>query len=416
MRRTIIALCLALPLTLAVSASASATPTFARATRAAGPVPLSYFRLPASVVGRSQFFAGEGSGGTPPPADAFFPGQTASEVGTYHYGVAPSVPIGTAPAAGAEAYYEVILYKTADAARQANAHDRDTVNDGSGKAFDALSIAQPVADNEWLRGRSDRNRPDALYCTAVGGVRYQNIRAYALVENFDSVNPAGYVACTLEDRWVTRKALQNLYPKLIAYVTAHGGAPATSTPSSPDARGSAGKTSIRVVRPFDPRGKTDPSFHLTSTVDGTCQGGSYVDPRADAYRCFAGSSILDPCFKNPAAGSIYLACVADPFDKDYTLFRLDGPLPAPYGKRSPAGQGAPWALTLASGQECGFESGATYAIGDLRLNYGCTPQASIYGDVNEKTQPWTALVWGGAPSDVPARDQLVPTYVRVAIY
>jgi hypothetical protein len=195
-----------LPTTTPVSHSSSST------------VSLSSFRLPPSVAGPSHYFAGEGGGGSTPPADNYFPGQDKTKVGVYQYGVTPKI---RSAAGFVQGTYEITIYKTVDSARRANMHARDTARDDS-TALTPLPIARVgvVADNEWLRGWS-ATKGGTLYCAASGGVRYKNIRAFALIQNFKSVTPSGYLPCTTEDRWVTRAVLKALYPKLVAYVAAH---------------------------------------------------------------------------------------------------------------------------------------------------------------------------------------------------
>jgi len=203
----------------ATEAVAEASPRpVATPSRADSSISLSYFRLPASVAGPSHFFEGEGGGNPTQPADSYIPSRNKNASGVYQYGVIPKIP----SAAGfVHGEYAVTIYRTVDAARQANAHERNTARDDS-KAFDPLSIARVavVADNEWLRGRS-ATRGGNLYCVASGGVRYKNVRAFVLIQDFKSVTPSGYIPCTTEDRWVTRAMLKTLYPTLVTYVDKH---------------------------------------------------------------------------------------------------------------------------------------------------------------------------------------------------
>jgi len=206
--------------------SASPSPIAAATTHATSavianrPVPLSYFRLPASVVGPAHPYAAEGGGPTTPPITGGYAApQGATDPASYVYDVTPQI----GSAGFVEGTYQIMVYKTVDAARQANAAARDTARDDSA-ALTGLSIARVavVADNEWLRGRQAPLN-GARYCAASGGVRYQNVRAFALVQNFKSVTPVGYLPCTVEARWITRTVLKALYPKLRAYVAHHEG-------------------------------------------------------------------------------------------------------------------------------------------------------------------------------------------------
>lgn len=378
----------------------------ARAQASTPPVPLAYFRLPANVVGQSHFFVGEGGGGPQlPPADAYGVPQTVADLGTYHYGVTPNV---TSVHNSAEAYYDVVVYRTVEAARLSNAEERDSIADVSGKPFVPLSIAQPLNDNEWLRGRQAANATGHPLCVAAGGVRYQNVRVFAFIQDFASVTPSGYFPCTQDDRWATR-AMRALYPRLVSFVARHPPLTALTAP-----------TSLRVIEPFDARGRLLPGYDAQASeplVDGSCTSYSYADARPDAVRCFAGSSIMDPCFVPPVARPTIVACVRDPHIRYADILHLASPL-HPVGEVPPkAGQGQPWAFDLVTAEQCGYEGGATLSIGgNMRLNYGCTPAGSIYGNINKSTRQWTALVWRGAMSVTPTQSQLVRVGVLTAYF
>lgn len=378
---------------------------------ASAPVSLSYFRLPANVTGPSHFFASDGGGPQVPPADSFTSPQTLAELGTYEYGVTPNVPGITpnAPTASndVQAYYEAVIYKTVDAARAANAENRDGAVDGSGRPLAPLSIARLLNDNEWLRASHTANSPGHLFCLVTGGVRYQNVRLYAFIQNSASAAFSGALPCTQEGRWTTR-VMRALYPKAIAYVAAH---PPLAVLNSP--------TSIHIVEPFDAHGHLLPGYNPDASPQmgmTMCSSDSYVSRRADAYRCVEGNQILDPCFVPTSGHATIVACVQDPRIRYATVLRLTSPLPAHDGTRLKAGQGQPWAFDLATAEQCGVVGGATLAVGTLRLNYGCSPGASVYGDVARTGRQWTALVWRGSPSTTPTRSQLVRVGILIAYF
>jgi len=372
---------------------------------ASAPVPLSLFRLPATVVGPSHFFAGEGGSGSHiPPADSYYGPQTLADLGAYHYGVTPNVPFTKN---GAQAYYEVTVYKTVAAAQAANAENRDSVQDGSGQPFTPLSFAQPVNENEWLRGRHAVNSPGFLFCSDASGIRYQNVRAYSFIQNYGSAIITGQLPCIKEAQWSLR-VMRFLYPKLVSYVATHPPRASLNTP-----------TSIHIIEPFDLGGHLLPGYAPPSSSllpSGSCTSFSYVTDRPDAYRCMVNNQILDPCFAPPAANPEIVACVSDPRVRYADVLRLAAPLPVAQGTVSKAGQGQPWGFDLVTAEQCGFESGATTSVGDLRLNYGCSPGASIYGNVTRTGSQWTVLVWRGASSATPARSQLVRVGVVTAYF
>src|SRR5205823_7261804 len=61
---------------------------------------------------------------------------------------------------------------------------------------------------------------------------------------------------------------------------------------------------------------------------GTCFGGSEVDDRPDAWRCFAANNnqIFDPCFANFGLDATRVGCLASPTDPGVVLINLKKPL------------------------------------------------------------------------------------------
>jgi hypothetical protein len=98
---------------------------------------------------------------------------------------------------------------------------------------------------------------------------------------------------------------------------------------------------------------------------GDCNSSSYVSGTSDAWRCFVGSTILDPCFANPQSDREVL-CVRSPWARNGVL--VTSPLDP--DDRLP-GRSGPWHLVIRGGLRCGFVSGATTTVQGLRLNYPC---------------------------------------------
>lgn len=161
---------------------------------------------------------------------------------------------------------------------------------------------------------------------------------------------------------------------------------------------------VHLVRPFDGAGRLKASLRVVGQASGTCPSASYATGRSDAYRCFAGSLIQDPCFVDESRQTRQLVCMNSPVGRDVTLLTLQRSLPQP--SNVSIGLGQPWALTLATGETCGIEGGATLSVGTLRLNYGCTRGVSVYGNVDKGRTHWTVLVWRGQLSIAPRLNQL----------
>jgi hypothetical protein len=158
-------------------------------------------------------------------------------------------------------------------------------------------------------------------------------------------------------------------------------------------------TRVTVYRPFA-LGKPAPGFTIAKTVRGSCFSGSSADQRADAWRCFIGNSINDPCFS--AVGRGYVLCPADgtPFGTRLIRIELTKPLPRGLADHGAPGQGNPWAVRLAGGKVCTFLTGATFAYHGQRVNYGCTSKAFLAGSPNRSRPTWT-IVLGTGPNAPP---------------
>lgn len=120
-----------------------------------------------------------------------------------------------------------------------------------------------------------------------------------------------------------------------------------------------------------------------------CFSDSLAAPRQNGYRCSVGNQIYDPCF---AIDGTHAMCAPDPTaDDPGTYIEVAVPFPTTSGTV----ESAPWLLQLADGTVCGFATGATGGAEDKRLNYSCTNDEWILGDVQEG-DPWTAEFVTGA--------------------
>ncbi len=384
-------------------------PSESRVVAVSGAVPLSYFKLPAAAVGASHIFNLGGEGGGPgvtyPPADRFELSQTPAVVGGYVYDVVPNVPAGQGQVQG---YYEVTIYRTVRAAMAGNAGYRDSAHGPqSRQPFAPLAISQSLNSNEWLKGRHAINGPSHLLCEAMGGVRYQNVRVDTYILDLDSGSTGAGLPCAGENAWAVR-VMSALYLRLITFAPGH-----------PPLGLAVGGPIVRIVEPFDVRGHVllghNPSAGGTATSI-SCASTSYVSSRDDAFRCMAGSEIFDPCFAPHTDGPSVVACVLDPRVRYAEVFSLSAPLPRPFRPVVVAGQGQPWAVDLATAEQCGYAGGATTSVGNLRANYECSPTGTVYGAIDRAGRQWAALVWRGLPSETPTADQLERVGVTVAYF
>jgi hypothetical protein len=140
---------------------------------------------------------------------------------------------------------------------------------------------------------------------------------------------------------------------------------------------------------------------VTKTARGYCFSGSSADSRRDAWRCFIGNFINDPCFSDADAHG-WVACPANgtPFGTGVIRLTLTKPLPKSYANRGSPGQGNPWAVRIAGGRVCTFLTGATFAFHGKRANYGCTRTIFLAGSPDRSHPTWT-ITLGTAPRAAP---------------
>jgi hypothetical protein len=153
------------------------------------------------------------------------------------------------------------------------------------------------------------------------------------------------------------------------------------------------KTSVVLYQPWSATGLRS-GYTVEAKAHGACWTNSLTTDRADAYRCFIGDDIYDPCFAGPRHGVV--ACADDPFSKRVILVTLKKPLPNAINPTTQMLQpkGAPWGLRLANGDSCTFIAGAMEVVRGTRLNYGCKHSNPIFG-FPDRTKPlWTGQTLG----------------------
>jgi hypothetical protein len=146
------------------------------------------------------------------------------------------------------------------------------------------------------------------------------------------------------------------------------------------------RTSVVIYQAFTSSGV--PALHVKSTVKGSCNGGSSAIDRDDAWRCFAGNDVYDPCFSSPKAKGIVL-CPDGPWSSSGVEIRLTAGLTGA-DRRKPSTAGTPWAIETTSGAKCVLDTGATSVVDHQRANYFCTKTKDVmWGSPSRKSEPWT---------------------------
>lgn len=139
--------------------------------------------------------------------------------------------------------------------------------------------------------------------------------------------------------------------------------------------GGASATAMRTFTPFGPDGA--PAAGVAAHRSGSCFTTSITVAVRNAYRCFAGNALLDPCFaRSHTAKNVY--CYADPWSRA-TRLHLTKPLAHTAGAVKPLHVTRPWAIRLAGGTRCIAGGGTTDVVRGIPLSYQChSGSAGLY--------------------------------------
>jgi hypothetical protein len=161
------------------------------------------------------------------------------------------------------------------------------------------------------------------------------------------------------------------------------------------AHAAAMKTDVVTFAPWA-HGQLRQGFTIASKAKGSCFSNALTTNRLDAWRCFSGNNIYDPCFSGTAHATV-VACADDPFSRRVILLSLQKPLDSGESSTTEMLQpkGQPWGLRLANGETCTFATGATDVVQGMRMNYECKGNDFIVGFPDRSKPLWTAhaIVW-----------------------
>src|SRR5947207_50730 len=122
-------------------------------------------------------------------------------------------------------------------------------------------------------------------------------------------------------------------------------------------------TTIHLYAPFNGGGIAS-NVQIARSASGYCWTSSGADARDDAFRCFVGNVINDPCFADQTSFAKYVLCpLYLPVSKVLRI-NLTKRLPSNTGSGDPT-RYAPWAVRTASGKWCTGFTGATGQIAGM---------------------------------------------------
>jgi hypothetical protein len=111
----------------------------------------------------------------------------------------------------------------------------------------------------------------------------------------------------------------------------------------------------------------------------TCEPGS--DSVGNAYRCFAGNLIHDPCWTDAASSVPSVLCQYRPWESTAVRLTLRESGLAPfYEPSAPVGRYEPWAVQLSTGERCVAAQGAHDSFRGRVVDYGCQSRSGREGN------------------------------------
>ena len=151
-------------------------------------------------------------------------------------------------------------------------------------------------------------------------------------------------------------------------------------------------TAVRFTSPVTATGLA-PGYRVTKTQSAECEDGS--DSIAGAiYRCFAGSAVYDPCWRDPrAADGKDVVCLLRPGETSLTELTPTAPV-AVRPATLEVDRFEPWGIELADGHKCLLAQGAHDTVGPPQngfvVDWLCGGTLALLRGLHETRQPWTA--------------------------
>jgi hypothetical protein len=143
------------------------------------------------------------------------------------------------------------------------------------------------------------------------------------------------------------------------------------------------RTLVRHVRPVTSTGALRAGYTITHRHGkASCQAGS--EAIGNAYRCFAGNFVYDPCWV--AANPKYVICLGQPYSHRVARLRVSK------GYENAGGLGSagtlPWGVQVGSTRATLLQ-GATGTVNGKRINYSIKGfSVVLIGNVNKKHAQW----------------------------
>jgi hypothetical protein len=155
--------------------------------------------------------------------------------------------------------------------------------------------------------------------------------------------------------------------------------------AAPGARHAAAATHVVRVRPVDTTGHLRPNYHVARRLKAHAHCALGSEATGNAYRCFAGNTILDPCWVQAGSSHSHVLCLTAPWS--HAAIRLHVTKYDNSTMVSPSRE--PWGIRLANGTRCALVQGASSVVHGRRLSYFCQNSKTVLlGNPNRSKPVW----------------------------
>jgi eukaryotic-like serine/threonine-protein kinase len=159
---------------------------------------------------------------------------------------------------------------------------------------------------------------------------------------------------------------------------------ASARPMAAGAHAAAATRVVRV-RPVDAKGHLRSTYHVAHRPKARAHCALGSEATGNAYRCFAGNKILDPCWAQAGATHRHAICLTAPWS--HAAIQLHVRSYDNSAMVSPSRQ--PWGIRLANGARCAFVQGASQVVHGRRLSYFCQNSTTVLlGNPSRATAVW----------------------------
>jgi hypothetical protein len=150
--------------------------------------------------------------------------------------------------------------------------------------------------------------------------------------------------------------------------------------------GHAAATHVVRVRPVDSTGHLRSNYRVARRLKAHAHCVLGSEATGNAYRCFAGNSILDPCWVRAGSSRSHVLCLTAPWS--HAAIRLHVTKGYDNSVMTTTAR-EPWGIRLANGTRCAFVQGASSVVHGRRLSYFCQHSKTVLlGNPNRSRPVW----------------------------